>query len=150
MTENCSNHYVILQKGSNAKPINSSNALYYIKFLDDVSNIYVDNLIININGTKYIVNKNDEIEFLKPNTPVVPATDFLNNYLKFNIPSGVKYCITDTTIDATCMAKTTQLADEYYCDIINNLITIPKGTLLYDIYGNKFITDDVIKNVRLC
>jgi hypothetical protein len=141
---------IYLQKGGNFRPINSTNQTYFVRNLNNIINACPSNLIINLFGTKYVVNKDDKFKFVEQNVlPIPPNQDFNNVNLKFVLPKNIPYCITDITMDQTCMAKTTCLEDEYYCDTINTKVMILRGTTIYDLYGNKFIVDADIKDVRL-
>jgi hypothetical protein len=132
---------ITLQKGCDFRPVNSTKLNYYIRILGDVPNVSPQNLIVRINETKFVVNKTDNF-VLTPNS--------VNNNVIFNLPAQTKYCITDATIDATCMAKMTDNNDDYYCDTTNANVLLPRGTVIYDISGNKFIVDSEIKNCKLC
>jgi hypothetical protein len=131
---------ITLQKGCDFRPINSTKLNHYIRILNDIQNVCPQNLVVTINETKYVVNKMDNF-VLTPNSA--------NNNVIFNLPGQTKYCITDVTIDATCMAKMTDNNDEYYCDTVNANVILPRGTIIYDNKGNKFIVDSDIKNCKL-
>jgi hypothetical protein len=142
---------IIIQKGGDFRPLHSNNANYYIRILENVINSCPTNLIVNLNGTRYVVNKNENFLFQDPNMagPGVIMNNQFNNNVIFNLPAATKYCITDIIIDPSCMAKTTSIEDEYYCNIVNTQVILSQGTVLYDMYGNKFIVDKEIKNAKL-
>lgn len=154
---------LIIQKGSNFKPINSTHVTHYIRLLNNVSDEIPENMIVLINNTKYVVNKNDrsdysisnsstesDLDVIQPNIQITSLLTNVQNVLKFNLPSGIKYCITDKSLDQTCLAKKMQHDDEYYCDICTTMVTLLKDTTIYDMDGNKFSTMEDIKNVKLC
>jgi hypothetical protein len=116
-----------------------------------VHNSCPTNLIVNLNGTRYVVNKDENFVFQDPNMdgPGAMMNNHYNNNVVFNLPAATKYCITDIIIDPSCMAKITSIADEYYCNIANTQVTLSQGTVLYDMHGNKFIVDKEIKNAKL-
>ncbi len=131
---------ITLQKGCDFRPVNSNKLNYYVRILNDVQDICPQNLVVLINGTKYVVNKTDQF-VLNPDTK--------NNNIIFNLPYQTKYCITDATIDPTCMAKMTENQDEYNCDIASARVMLPMGTNVHDLNGNKFIINTDIKNCKL-